>query len=140
MDARRGAAIVALLTLVAACGGSSSGGGTTVPQPPPFTSVTQVRVSQPPTYGACNGTAQPGTLYDNTAIEPSLVINPTNPANLIAEYQQGRWDNGGSQALNLSRRQSRAFRTNRLPDPLRRTLARRRERGTYRTGARTTPP
>ena len=39
-----------------------------------------------------------------------------------------------------SRRQSRPFRTNRLPDPLRRTLARRRERGTYRTGARTTPP
>ena len=31
-------------------------------------------------------------------------------------------------------------RTNRLPDPLRQTLARRRERGTCRIGARTTPP
>jgi hypothetical protein len=60
-----------------------------------------VRISQPPTFGACNGVAQPGTLYDNTALEPSLVVNPTNSTNLIAEWQQERWDNGGSQALNL---------------------------------------
>jgi hypothetical protein len=45
--------------------------------------------------------AQPGTLYDNTALEPSLVVNPTNSMNLIAAWQQERWDNGGSQALNL---------------------------------------
>jgi hypothetical protein len=102
MDAKRGAGVVALLTLVAACGGSSNGGGTIVPQPPPFTSVPQVRVSQPPTFGACNGASQPGMLYDGTALEPSLVVNPVNSANLIAEYQQERWDNGGSQALTLS--------------------------------------
>ena len=102
MDAQRGAGVVALLTLVAACGGSSNSGGTIVPQPPPFTSVPEVRVSQPPTFGACNGATQPGMLYNGTALEPSLVVNPTNPANLIAEYQQERWDNGGSQALNLS--------------------------------------
>ena len=101
MEAKRGAGVVALLTLVAACGGSSNG-GTLVPQPPPFTGVPQVRVSQPPTFGACNGATQPGMLYNGTALEPSLVVNPTNPANLIAEYQQERWDNGGSQALNLS--------------------------------------
>ncbi|HVN44686.1 MAG TPA: sialidase family protein [Steroidobacteraceae bacterium] len=103
MDARRGTAVVALLTLVAACGGGDSssmlGPGETRPS---FTSVQQVRVSQPPTYGACNGATQSGTLYDNTALEPSLAINPTNSANLIAEYQQGRWDTGGSQALQLA--------------------------------------
>jgi BNR repeat-like domain len=103
MDARRGLAVVAMVALVVACGGSSeSGGGTNVPQPPPFTSVPQVRVSQPQTFGACNGAAQAGTLYDGTALEPTLVINPTNSANLVAEYQQERWDNGGSQALTLS--------------------------------------
>ncbi len=101
MDAQRGAGVAAILTCLAACGSGGSG-GVTVPQPPPFTAVPQVRVSQPPTFGACNGAAQPGTLYDNTALEPSLVVNPTNPANLVAEYQQARWDNGGSQALNLS--------------------------------------
>ncbi|MBV8220388.1 MAG: exo-alpha-sialidase [Solirubrobacterales bacterium] len=102
MDARRGTGVVALLTLVGACGGSGSSSLGNNTQPPPFTSVPQVRVSQPPTFGACNGAAQPGTLYDNTALEPSLVINPANPDNLVAEYQQERWDNGGSQALLLS--------------------------------------
>jgi hypothetical protein len=92
----------ALLGLVMSCGGGSSGGTPTPPpQPPPFTSVTQVRVSQPPTFGACNGVAQPGTLYDNTVVEPSILINPMNSANLIAEWQQERWSNGGSQAQNL---------------------------------------
>jgi hypothetical protein len=83
------------------CSGSNGGNPTPPPQPPPFTSVKQVKVSQPPTFGACNGVAQPGTLYDNTALEPSLVINPVNSSNFIAEWQQERWDNGGSQALNL---------------------------------------
>ena len=91
----------ALLSLVMSCGGSGGGNPTPPPQPPPFTSVKQVRVSQPPTFGACNGVAQPGTLYDNAAVEPSLVINPANSANLVAAWQQSRWDNGGSQAVNL---------------------------------------
>lgn len=92
----------AVLCLVMSCGGGSSGGSPSPPpQPPPFTSVQQVRVSQPPTFGACTGVAQPGTLYDNTAVEPSLVVNPANSVNLIAAWQQSRWDNGGSQAINL---------------------------------------
>jgi hypothetical protein len=103
MDARRGVAIVALLTLVAACGGSSSGSGTPVPQPPPFTSVQQIRVSQPSTFTAdCDGVAPSGTLYTNTAVEPSIAVNPFNPLNLIAAWQQNRWSNGGSQGLMLA--------------------------------------
>jgi hypothetical protein len=94
----------ALLTLLAACGGGGSGGKLTPGTgtgPPSFTSVKQVRVSQPATFGACSGAAQPGTLYSGTALEPSLVVNPTNTANLIAAWQQDRWSTGGSQALNL---------------------------------------
>src|SRR5262249_7436352 len=104
MDARRGVAVVSLLTLVAACGGRSSGGGVTpVPHPPPFTSVQQIRVSQPSTFTAgCDGVAPSGTLYTNTAVEPSLASNPFNPMNLIAAWQQNRWSNGGAQGLMLA--------------------------------------
>ncbi len=105
MDARRGAGVVALLTLVAACGGSSSPSNVTpVPPVPPFTSVEQIRVSQPSSFPAgCDGVAvETGTLYPNTAVEPTLVVNPFNPLNLVAAWQQDRWSDGGSQGLRLA--------------------------------------
>jgi len=106
MDAQRGAGVVALLTLVAACSsGGSSGGTITPPQPvPPFSSVQQIRVSQPTTFApGCDGVASPvGTLYPDTAVEPSLVANPFNATNLVAAWQQNRWSNGGAQGLVLA--------------------------------------
>jgi len=103
MRARRGLAIVALVTLVAACGGSSSGGVTPIPPTPPFSSVKQIRVSQPSTFvPGCDGVPASGTLYANTAVEPSMAANPFNPMNLIAAWQQNRWSNGGSQGLMLA--------------------------------------
>jgi hypothetical protein len=92
---------VALLALLAGCGGSGGDHVAPGPAPPPFSSVQQVRVSQPSTFGSCSGQTQSGTLYSGTALEPSLVVNPTNTSNLIAEWQQDRWSTGGSQALNL---------------------------------------
>ena len=104
MRARRGLAIVALVTLVAACGGSSNSGTVTpVPPTPPFSSVQQIRLSQPSTFAAgCDGVPASGTLYIDTAVEPSLAANPFNPMNLIAAWQQNRWSNGGSQGLMLA--------------------------------------
>src|SRR5689334_16803156 len=106
MDARRGVGVVALLTLVASCGGSSSGGSNVIPVPPvpPFSSVQQVQVSQSSPFAAgCDGVPAPsGTLYTNTAVEPSLAINPFNSTNLIAAWQQDRWSNGGSRGLVLA--------------------------------------
>jgi BNR repeat-like domain len=107
MDARRGVGVVALLTLVAACssGGSSSPSNVVpVQPPPPFSSVQQIRVSQPSTFApGCDGEAvENGTLYTNTAVEPSMVANPFNPMNLIAAWQQDRWSNGGAQGLMLA--------------------------------------
>jgi hypothetical protein len=90
---------VALLALLAGCGGSGdggSGGG-----PPAFSSVPQVQVSTPTTFPSCSTAGQSGTLYSGTSLEPSLVVNPTNTSNLIAEWQEGRWSSGGSQALSL---------------------------------------
>ncbi len=34
--------------------------------------------------------------YPNSEVEPYLAVNPTNPNNLIAVWQQDRWDDSGS--------------------------------------------
>jgi hypothetical protein len=91
---------LASLALAAGCGG---GGGSAPPPPPPFTSVTQVRVSQLSTFSAgCDGGPANGFLYTDTAVEPSLALNPLSPSNLVAAWQQDRWSNGGSQGLILA--------------------------------------
>ncbi len=41
----------------------------------------------------------PGTLYVNSEVEPWVAVNPTNPNNIIAVYQQDRWSNGGAHGL-----------------------------------------
>jgi hypothetical protein len=71
--------------------------------PPPYSSVTLVQLSKTATFVAgCDGVAPNGTLYLDTAAEPSFVVNPANPMNLIAGWQQNRWSNGGAQGLNLA--------------------------------------
>ena len=55
----------------------------------------------------------------------------------MRRVRRAHWRLAGAKS---SRWQSRAFRANRLPDPLRQTLARRRVRGTCRVWARTTWP
>ncbi|HTD31041.1 MAG TPA: sialidase family protein [Steroidobacteraceae bacterium] len=91
-----------LLALLHSCGGGDNsltpGGG-----PPPFTAVPQVRVSQPTSLVAgCDGVPVSGTLFNGTAIEPSLAQNPATPSNLIATWQQNRWSNGGSQLIGVA--------------------------------------
>jgi hypothetical protein len=92
------------LALLAACGGGGGGGGGgTVPTPPVYSSVTLVQVSKASTFTpGCDGVAPTGTLYTDTAAEPSVVVNPANPMNVIAAWQQNRWSDGGSQGLNLA--------------------------------------
>jgi hypothetical protein len=41
---------------------------------------------------------QPGDVYRHTEIEPWVEVNPANPDNLIAGWQQDRWSNGGSRS------------------------------------------
>ncbi len=102
MPARPGLAGL-LCALLAACGGGGGGGGASNPAPPAYSSVTLVQLSKAPTFVAgCDGVPPNGTLYTDTAAEPSLVVNPANPMNLIAGWQQNRWSNGGAQGLNLA--------------------------------------
>ncbi len=96
-------------SLVAACGGSGDGGGsapapppTAAPAPapapaPPATATLRVSPATPFAVG-CNG-AQAGTLYRNAEVEPTLAVNPSNPGNVVAAWQQDRWSNGGSQGI-----------------------------------------
>ena len=93
-------AVVATLT---SCGGGGGGLGPAPPQPPPFTSVPQVRVSQPSTFApGCDGVAATGTLYVDTAAEPYLAVSRINSMNFVAAWQQNRWSDGGAQGLNLA--------------------------------------
>ena len=45
-------------------------------------------------------------MYPNSEIEPRSTINPTNAMNIVAEYQQDRWSDGGARGLvaSVSRR------------------------------------
>src|SRR5262249_14431180 len=37
--------------------------------------------------------------FSSAEVEPSIDVNPTNPDNLIAVWQQDRWSDGGSRGL-----------------------------------------
>src|ERR1043166_5977538 len=85
--------IVSLMTpLLATCGGSEGVGGSS---PPPGNLKTLSQAS--PSAGDCS--PHHGTLYRNAEVEPFAAINPANPANRIAIWQQDRWDSGGAQGL-----------------------------------------
>lgn len=102
MWARHGGTVI-LCALLAACGGGGGGGGSAGSQPPPYSSTTLVQLSRTATFAAgCDGVTSTGTLYTDTVAEPSFVVNPANPMNLIAGWQQNRWSTGGSQGLNLA--------------------------------------
>ena len=92
-----------LLTLLSACGGGSGGSHRVARPRRRSPRCRRSQVSQPTTFRRrLQRRCQVGTLYTGTALEPSLVVNPTNSSNLIAEWQQDRWSTGGSQALSLA--------------------------------------
>jgi len=62
-------------------------------------SVAPLRLASGPSpfAGCTDGGA--GTNYVNTEVEPWIAVNPINPNNIVAVYQQDRWDNGGAHGL-----------------------------------------
>ena len=79
----------ALLTVLAT--GPAAAGPLTVSSPP-------VLASGPSPFAACT-VGGPGTLYVNAEVEPRIAVNPMNPDNLVAVWQQDRWSNGGAHGL-----------------------------------------
>jgi hypothetical protein len=61
------------------------------PGPSPFASCTADRAGEQIGAGS--------VLYPNSEIEPRSAINPTDPSNIVGEYQQDRWNDGGARGL-----------------------------------------
>jgi hypothetical protein len=66
-----------------------------------FTRSPLTVVSGASPFAGCDitGLAAGGTNFLNAEVEPWVDANPTNPANLIAVWQQDRWSNGGARGL-----------------------------------------
>jgi hypothetical protein len=50
-------------------------------------------------YASCTAGAGTGRNYTRSEVEPYAAINPSNPDNIIAVWQQDRWSNGGAHGL-----------------------------------------
>jgi hypothetical protein len=102
----------ALPLILAACSGGGGGDSPApapnpTPTPPPPSNTTVVTavnglISAPSVFAANCGVANGGTVYTNAEIEPHIAINPANPNNLIASWQQDRWSNGGAQGTTVA--------------------------------------
>ena len=96
-------AIAALALLFAGCGGGSNSSSPTLQQTPPPQPASldpQYRASAASPFAAgCDGVAAAGILYTNAVVEPSLAINPADPQNIVAAWQQDRWNNGGARGI-----------------------------------------
>ncbi len=99
----------AAVLLAAGCGGGTSNSApmpspapapAPAPPPPPPTLDPQYLASAPSPFAAnCDGVPPVGTLYVNAEVEPSLALNPQNPRNLVASWQEDRWSSGGSRGI-----------------------------------------
>jgi BNR repeat protein len=95
----------ARLLLVLAFGGVaaaelSCGGGDPHPVPAPQDRTGLTRVSGPtPFASGCESAPQGGTHFRDAEVEPSLAVDPADPAHLVAAWQQDRWSNGGASGI-----------------------------------------
>ena len=65
-----------------------------------LTSLPSLRVSAAsPFTSGCDGAVPTGVLYADAEVEPSVAVNPSNPTNIVAAWQQDRWSDGGSHGL-----------------------------------------
>jgi len=42
-------------------------------------------------------------VYPNTEVEPQVAVNPTDPDNIVGNFQQDRWNDGGARGLVAAR-------------------------------------
>jgi BNR repeat-like domain len=49
-----------------------------------------------PFIAGCNGATQTGTVHPNAEVEPWVDVNPADQSNVIGNWQQDRWSNGGA--------------------------------------------
>jgi hypothetical protein len=56
-------------------------------------------LSGPSPFADCDISGQAGTNFLDSEVEPWVDVNPTDPNNVIAVWQQDRWSNGGARGL-----------------------------------------
>ncbi len=61
----------------------------------PGSPVVASAASSPLTSPSCDPVG-PGTNYPNTEVEPYLAVNPVNPSNVVATWQQDRYSGGAA--------------------------------------------
>ena len=61
----------------------------------PFSALAPIDISAGDPYAGCPPIGA-GVNYPDAEVEPFVDVNPTNPANIVAVYQQDRYSNGGS--------------------------------------------
>ncbi|HET9024587.1 MAG TPA: sialidase family protein [Burkholderiaceae bacterium] len=67
---------------------------------PPLVNDASVRLSATTPFDAtCTGAAASDTVYLNGEAEPYVAVNPRDPANWVATWQQDRWSGGSSNGL-----------------------------------------
>lgn len=47
-------------------------------------------------YATCVQASQPGINFLNAEVEPQVAVNPTNTADIVGQWHQDRWSNGGA--------------------------------------------
>jgi len=51
-------------------------------------------------YASCVPAASnPGTNYLNAEVEPQVAVNPTNTSDIVGQWHQDRWNNGGARGI-----------------------------------------
>ena len=83
--------VAGLLALVLASVAGATPPTNASPGATPFASCTADQAALQQSLGS--------VLYPGSEIEPRSAINPTNPLNIVGEYQQDRWSDGGSRGL-----------------------------------------
>ncbi|HZD58541.1 MAG TPA: sialidase family protein, partial [Anaerolineales bacterium] len=58
-----------------------------------------VSAATSPFTGCTADSGQVGTFSPDTEVEPWMEVNPADPDNIVASWQQDRWNNGGSRGL-----------------------------------------
>ena len=63
--------------------------------------VTAVQVSGASSpYASCTpAPTQPGRNFLNAEVEPQVAVNPANPSNMVGQWHQDRWSNGGARGI-----------------------------------------
>jgi hypothetical protein len=61
-------------------------------------STVQVSGASSP-YATCSQPAQAGILFPNAEVEPQVAVNPLHPNNIVGQWHQDRWSNGGARGI-----------------------------------------